>query len=342
MKALKQFFLATAILVCSTPLSRVDAQSAPNNIETISIKKSTEQQALQQVGEYLTKILNIKKQTDEESYSGIIEDMYVTREGKFKNRYCVNYTVVPVVQPGKLILNFYANEILQDAIICDRTQKEEIICHPASALTGNLREGFKIFTHDLADCARNYIKKGETSIPKKTGMEYWYALNYVVEPAAVSYFTVIQSEKGMPKEDLYKIFENYFTYAYRSGKAVIENKNPDDCTIIAKGVYKKIHNWGNQEIYDVSHIINVQCRDGRVRISITISDYDINRVHTSPFVPEPHITRNIADYKPFGEKSDEEMDECLKKIEAQIITQFIDMKKAIEEGNIGVDNLDNW
>ena len=158
----------------------------------------------------------------------------------------------------------------------------------------------------------------------------------------MSYFTVIQSDKGLSKKDLYKIFENYFTYAYRSGKAVIENKNPDDCTIIAKGVYKKVHNWGGQEIYDVSHIINVQCRDGRVRISITVGDYDINRVHTSPFVPEPHITRNIADYKPFGSKSDEEMDECLKKVEALIIAQFLDMKKAIEEGNPGVDNLDDW
>ena len=338
----KQILWATVFLTCNMLPYRAYAQNAPTIVESISIKKGTEQQALLQAGEYLTTVLDLKAQEEAESYSGILKDMYIVREGKYKNRYSVDYTVAPVVQPGKLILNIYANEIIQDAIICDRTQKNEIIRKPASALSGNLQEMFKDFTHDLSDCVKNYIKYGQKRIPKKAGLEYWYTLNYIVEPSSVSYFTVIQSDKGLSKVDLYKIFENYFTYAYRSGKTVIENKNPDDCTIIAKGVYNKIHNWGGQEIYDISHIINVQCRDSRVRVSITIGDYDINRVHTSAFVPEPHITRNIADYKPFGSKSDEEMDECLIKVEALIIAQFLDMKKAIEEGNPGVDNFDDW
>ena len=36
------------------------------------------------------------------------------------------------------------------------------------------------------------------------------------------------------------------------------------------------------------------------------------------------------------------MVECLKKVEILILAQFLDMKKAMEEGNTAVDTLDDW
>ena len=210
-------------------------------------------------------------------------------------------------------------------------------------MSKELKSAFADITDDISDCLRDYLKKGEEKSPRLASRPYWYPLNYVVEESSVSYYQILTSEKGLCKEDIYKVFENYFTYAYRSGKAVIENKNAQDCSIIAKGIYAEVHRYSNfsTEDYDVPHVVSVQCRDGRARVTITIGNYDIHRTGNK-YVSSGNFTRNIAEYEPFGSERDEEMEECLEKLEARILAQFVDMKKAMDEGNTAVDALDDW
>lgn len=250
-----------------------------------------------------------------------------------------------MVNKGKITLEFCIDGIKQSSTVCDQTQKQTITSLSKNEVFIGLEKAITDMTKDFTDCLRDYIKEGKESVPRPKGKPDWAELNYIVGNNTVSYYKVLNSKNNLSKEGLYKIFENYFTYAYGSGKAVIENKNPQDCSIVAKGIYADIHNyfsgWGSIENYDVKHIVNIQCREGRARVTITIGDYNIHVKNNKSF-RSSDFTRNIAAYEPFGREKDKEMTECLMKLERLIILQIGEMQKAIDEGNTAVDTIDNW
>lgn len=318
------------------------SQNASEYKYSTSIKKGTEESVRQAISAYFTSLPNHHESNHSDVYDGHIEDFVCGRSGINRSSYSIDYTVSFDIIKGKGYLSFLLKSIKESRTVCDLSQRKEELDISMNSIPQVVSDAFKDVSKNIADNVWAFLKKGEKSALVLQKKPVWFDLSYIVEPHSVSYFSIIRSQKNLSKEALYKIFENYFTYAYRSGKAVIENKNPDDCSIIAKGIYKEIHNWGNQELYDVSHIINIQCRDGRARVSFTLDDYDIRRVHTSAFVPDPHFTRNVVDYEPFGKEKDKEMEECLEKLEMLILAQFRDMQKAIDEGNTVVEALDNW
>lgn len=297
----------------------------------------------QQLENYMERIIKLAPADIEGNYSGTFDSLYYTRKGINKYIYSIDYKIHPLIKPGKVTLDYWITGISRYSIVCDQTQKQSFSSLEVNRMSNELKEAFLDIANNFADCIRDYLKKGVEESPKLIKRPYWYPLSYIVADNNVSYFTILHSQKGLSKEQLYKVLENYFTYAYGSGKAVIENKNPQDCSIIAKGLYADIHRYSGWafENYDVKHIISIQCRDGRVRITITIGDYDIHKKGKQMFGPTDY-TRNIAAYEPFGSEQDKEMEECLKKLELRIISQFKDMQKAIDEGNTAVDTLDNW
>lgn len=318
------------------------AQNPSEYKYSTSIKKGTEESVRQAISVYFTTLPNHHESSSSDSFEGYIEDFVCSRSGINKSCYSIEYTVSFDIIKGKGYLSFMLKSIKESRTVCDLSQRKEELDISMNSIPQVVSDAFKYISKNIADNVWTFLKKGEKSALVLQKKPAWFDLSYIVEPHSVTYFTVIRSQKNLSKEDLYKVFENYFTYAYRSGKAVIENKNPEDCSILAKGIFKEIHNWGNQELYDVSHIVNVQCRDGRARVSFTLGDYDIRRVHTSAFVPDPHFTRNITDYEPFGAQKDEEMVECLEKLEGLVMIQFKDMQKAIDEGNTGIETLEDW
>ena len=123
------------------------------------------------------------------------------------------------------------------------------------------------------------------------------SVNYIVSDNSVSYYAILKSEKGLSKEELYRIAENYFTYNYRSGKDVIQSKDPERFSITGSGVYgdvNHIHSWGTgiDEDYSAPHVITIECRDGRVRVSVTISVLDVIR-HGNRYIKSGSYTVNI-------------------------------------------------
>lgn len=318
------------------------AQNPSEYKYSTSIKKGTEESVRQAISVYFTTLPNHHESSTSDAFEGHIEDFVCSRSGINKSSYSIDYTVSFDIIKGKGYLSFLLGSIKESRTVCDLSQRKEELDISMNSIPQVVSDAFKGTSKNIADNVWTFLKKREKSALVLQKKPIWSDLSYIVEPHSVTYFTIIRSQKNLSKEDLYKVFENYFTYAYRSGKSVIENKNPEDCSIIAKGIYQEIHNWGNQELYDVSHIVNVQCRDGRARVSFTFDDYDIRRVHTSAFVPDPHFTRNIADYEPFGTQKDKEMVECLEKLERSVMVQFMNMQKAIDEGNTGVEALEDW
>ena len=332
--------LLTSVIVCS---SSALAQEQPDFTHSFSYKKGQETITLGKIEAYLSDVLGVDMQ-ENQMFIGEIRPLDFVRKGNKKESFTVQYRAKYSVNAGKAKFVFWLTEIERTTITCDSSQQEETVVLPFSdGCSSSLLERFEDASDDIVDHIRDYVKKDENYKPHGKSTPYWWDMKYVVENGSVSYFKVLTSAKGLSKEALYKVFENYFTYAYRSGKAVIENKDSQEYSIIAKGIYDDIHEYHNfsHEIYDVSHIIRVQCRDGRVRISFTIGNYDIHRKGTK-YIPAEDFTRNITDYQPFGGMYDEEMTECLEKIERQISVQYASMQKAIDEGNTAVDALDDW
>lgn len=340
----KIFILSLLSFAFCANFQLIYAQNPPSIVNNFSIKKGTESLVLQQLEIFMRDILKLGHADQEGNYIGTFENMYCTRKGFNKNIYSIDYKIKPLISSGKVIINYWIVDVIQYSIVCDKTQKQTKTILNVSGMPIGLKDAFEDVVKNTTDCMRDYIKKGKMDAsPQFTKRPYWYPLNYIIDNNAVSYFTVLNSSKGLSKEKLYKVFENYFTYAYGSGKAVIENKNPQDCSIIAKGIYANVHQYSGWsfENYDVKHIVNIQCRDGRVRITITIGNYDIQKKNKGLIGPN-EFTRNIAAYEPFGSEKDDEMIACLKKVELRIIDQFEEMQKVIDEGNTAVDMLDNW
>ena len=332
------FFFVELLFACSLAY----AQDGVSYKYSMSFKKGTEETVKQQLKQYLCSVSGITESDSSDSFNGHIEGITYSRSGLNKSIYSIDYRIIEEIKPGKIFLYYTLDGIKENRTVCDRSQSIDDHLVSIEDVPQFVDVAFGEASSKISECAWRFIKSGQNTTPVLQKIPYWYGLNYVVEPHAVTYYAVLQSKNNLSKEALFKILENYFTYAYKSGKAVIENKDPEECSIIAKGIYKEIHNWGNQELYDVSHIINVQCRDGRVRVSFTLDDYDIRRVHVSAFTGDPNFTRNIAEYEPFGNEKDKEMVECLEKVEIMIMAQFVEIQKAINEGNNAVDALDDW
>lgn len=275
------------------------------------------------------------KKVETNTFNGILDGFHYDRSGNEKRFYAADFTVTYSFRGNKVTFGYTINAITKTTIRCDRNQEhvfEKIDLN--NELGKFLSEDLKTYTSDIQE----FLNEGRMKIRvAKTEQNIFdpCSLSYIVEDDAVSYFRVIPSKKNLSKNELLKILKNYFTYGYRSGKAVIESIDEDNYVILAKGIYSKIHNYCDYEIYNISHVVKVECKDGRVRVVITIGDYDIITI------PED-FTRNIVAYEPFGSKKDKEMVECLEKLEKIILVQFNEMQKAIDEGNTGLDTIDNW
>ena len=91
----------------------------------------------------------------------------------------------------------------------------------------------------------------------------------------VSFVKIIKSEESKSAKELYNLVEQYFTQTYISAKDVIDIKNKEELYIVGKGIYKGMYrdysSWTNTtDTYDATHMIRVDCRDGRVRVILTV------------------------------------------------------------------------
>lgn len=179
---------------------------------------------------------------------------------------------------------------------------------------------------------------------------------YVLEKdGSVSFSKIIESKDGKSKEELFSIIENYFTYNYNDGKSVIQSENKEQCYIIGKGVYgsyyketKKGFYWRNM-VFSTPHIIRIDCKDGRVRVIVTVSQYDVresNYMDSSKDVSD--FNTQITSTYPFvpavkaNKVSQEEgiYESAFLSLKIQVFTQFMAIEDAINSGNSVLDNQD--
>lgn len=335
--------LLILILFCS-PLTSISGQ-VQNAVFTHNFKsKQAQSIIITKITEYCQDVLKYSVSEDNNKVIlGNIKDFYATRSSNEKRIYSASLIMKYSFDGNTVLFDIHIPSVEETIIICDRTQKETTNIFTYESMQNIVGGKLNSITNNIVNQIRNYISKGEKANPLKFNTPDWVKLKYIPEDDYVSYYSIIKSDQNLSRSELYLIAENFFTYAYRSGKAVIETRDPERCIITGKGTYaniKRAHNsfLGYTDTYSLPHILTIECRDGRIRATVTIQHFDINRAG-SKYVKSEVFSENVTSFKPFGNVYGEAI---IISAEKKIKEEFQDLKKAIEEGNSIVQTLDNW
>jgi hypothetical protein len=106
---------------------------------------------------------------------------------------------------------------------------------------------------------------------------------------------------NLNKTELYNRAMDYFVHNYGDVDSVIQNRDVVNGIIIGKGIFKKIHAVNDvlqSTTIDTLHILTVEVKDGRARITISLTQYD-ERMRGGE-LPDNHYLYPISAQYPFN------------------------------------------
>ena len=158
---------------------------------------------------------------------------------------------------------------------------------------------------------------------------------------SVSYMTIIECD-SMSKEEIYDKVRSYFTYNYGHANAVVQIDNPDAGLIVGKGIFPEVFTQMNIMITttDVSHVLRVDIKNGKVRVIITLQEYiteiiaaDGDSSSSKMWLSQAYPVNISGSRKNYYGK-------LFYKAYLRSQDTFKDIEKAIMEGNTSFDNSD--
>lgn len=100
--------------------------------------------------------------------------------------------------------------------------------------------------------------------------------------------TCIIDSLNYKKEQLYNMLLNYFVENYGDAKSVIQVQDKEVGQLVGKGLYSKFFidkystpMWSHLVTYDSYHILRIDIKDNRIRVSLLVSEYQIKTVSYS-------------------------------------------------------------
>ena len=160
----------------------------------------------------------------------------------------------------------------------------------------------------------------------------------------ITYMKVIELD-GISKDEIYLRAKNYFIYNYNSGKSVMQTEDKEKGVLIGKGMYKNVYIGSTlffTHAFDTWHILRIDVKEGRVRIVLSLVNYDVTTKSSSKDPGQIKEVR-ISDTYPINESFDGS--KKLKNIYLQTFlvshkkaTNAINgIERAIKEGNTSSD-----
>ena len=180
-----------------------------------------------------------------------------------------------------------------------------------------------------------------------------FSQDYVVEDnGSISFSKVLESADKLSKSDIFSIVETYFSYNYNDGKSVIQTSDKEKGIIVGKGIYPEIYKSvnsmiGRQTLFDVEHVIRIDCKDEKVRVIITVSRYKETQGNWMQIEKDQKISDvfisgqyPIVPAKKENKLSREEKtyNEVFLKLTEKINNQFSEIQKTINKGNSKLEN----
>jgi hypothetical protein len=156
-------------------------------------------------------------------------------------------------------------------------------------------------------------------------------------------FTRVIEVPGVSKDDLYTRVLSYFTYNYNRGDDIVQIQDKEQGLIVGKGIYSEVHVGRSiaTTTVDVSHILRVDIKDGRLRAMISLTEYR-NTLHYN------NGTNKVATYPvssryPITEKRDAQktvMGKAFYKSYLAAMESLDNLEKSVKEGNTGSESAD--
>jgi hypothetical protein len=145
-------------------------------------------------------------------------------------------------------------------------------------------------------------------------------------------YTKVVDLPNLKKDEIYGRAINYYTYNYGSGKSVIQSKDKEAGTIIGKGIYPDVYytkSFLTVQAWDVWHILRIDIKDEKIRIILTLTEYDI-KLNGSIIVTLP-----INSVYPFVEKCPQKNDYGMAFYNAHklVIKNFDEIENELKNGS---------
>jgi hypothetical protein len=163
------------------------------------------------------------------------------------------------------------------------------------------------------------------------------------ENGNVIYQRIVDS-LSQTKTELFNKAMDYFVLSYGDANSVIQNKDADNGVIIGKGLFKSVHLVGYVFYYsriDTWHILKIEVKDGKARITLYLTQYDETRVGGD--TPDIHISHLIAEQYPINPKAKQKSlyGEAFVKSHIKAMETLDVIEKDLKEGSTRKVN-DNW
>lgn len=103
--------------------------------------------------------------------------------------------------------------------------------------------------------------------------------NYTInDNGSLSFIKIMNSSINKSSGELFGNALAYLGTAYADANNVIQIKNDENKFIVAKGIFSNIFSWTNSMIgrktfFEVPHTLRIDCKDGRIKVEYTISQY---------------------------------------------------------------------
>jgi hypothetical protein len=155
-------------------------------------------------------------------------------------------------------------------------------------------------------------------------------------------FTRVIEVPGVSKDDLYSRVLSYFTYNYNRGDDIVQIQDKEQGLIVGKGMYPEVHVGRSiaKTTVDVSHILRVDIKDGRLRAMISLTEYR-NTVVGNTGVPKV-ATYPVSGRYPIVERDAQKtvMSKAFYKSYLAAMESLDNLEKSVKEGNTGSESAD--
>jgi hypothetical protein len=171
-------------------------------------------------------------------------------------------------------------------------------------------------------------------------------INGQLQPDENGYVTYQKVVDGLnlSKTELYNRAMDYFVHNYGDINSVIQDRDVVNGIIIGKGVFKKIHflNEALQNtVIDTLHILEVEVKDDKARITITLTHYD--EIMRGGELPGNHYLYPISNQFPFNPNSyrKELYEQAFKESQLKALETIASVERALR-GDVSGKKDENW
>jgi hypothetical protein len=162
------------------------------------------------------------------------------------------------------------------------------------------------------------------------------------ENGYVTYQKVVDCP-NLKKTKLYNRAMDYFVYNYSDVNSVIQNRDVANGIITGKGVFKNVHVLNDvlqSNIIDTWHILKVEVKDGRGRITLSLTQYD-EKVRGGE-LPDNHYLYPLSEQYPINPNGYQKnlYEQAFNKSNLKALETLDLVERALKEGI--VKKKDEW